>query len=94
MVALRLPKSSPPVGSAVYVPCCEVGNGTGTAAVRDQLTGQAVEFRDAKLVLVGNLVCVKARLVEDAGPLIRVEFFDGRRCWVRRDDVTGSGAAA
>ena len=100
MVAHRLPKSFPSVGSAVYVPCCDVGNGTGTAAVRDLLTGQAVEFRDARLVLVGTLVCVTARLVEDAGPLIRVEFFDGRRCWTRplalalRDAVEDAGKAA
>jgi hypothetical protein len=100
MVAHRLPKPSPSVGSAVYVPCCDIGIGTGTAAVRDLLSGQAVEFKDARLFLLGTLVCVKARLVEDAGPLIRVEFFDGRRCWTRplalaiRDGADGAEDAA
>lgn len=83
MVAHRLPRPSPSIGSAAYVPCCDVGNGTDTAAVRDLLTGQAVEFKDARLFLVGTLACVRARLVGDDGPLIRVEFFDGRRCRTR-----------
>jgi hypothetical protein len=87
--------------STVIVPLCELGLGTGTAAVRDARTREVVWFRLAgsAFKLVGVVACVELPCVCSAGHLRLVGLPGGREVWVVPYDsegvrtVAGDGSA-
>lgn len=81
--------------SEVFVPCVDVGLGTGTAKVRDAVRRKTVTVRTTTVTLVNRVACVRGESLDRDGPHHRVMFPDGTVIWaaVMSDGPTPEAAA-
>lgn len=76
------PSSGEPI---CYAPLCQLGLGTGNAAVIDHQSGRSVQFRlkDNGVTLIHGVACVACRSVQFVDGVHFAKLPDGKPVWVR-----------
>ena len=82
-LSFRYPPARSSADRVCYAALCEMGIGTGHAAVVDQKSGRAVRFQLATVTLVQSIACVKCESIQHVDGLHLGVLPDGRRVWIR-----------
>lgn len=90
---IRAAPAAAPNGSVCYAPLCDIGFGTGNAAVISQKGGYVVRFKLDRAKLVGRVLCVECESLMLVNGLHRARLPDGQVVWVRdvRDVLDSRG---
>lgn len=91
-VPFRYPPAKTSAEKTCYAPLCELGMGTGTAAVIDHRSGRKVHFSTPSIKIVDGVACVACVSTAFVDGVHMAQLPDGTPVWVR--DVRDVFAAA